>query len=180
MTPGGDNGVAAARERLSTKFGMKRELERIGEHLHPGEVVSHLAGGSYGGGQGLLALTDRRLFFFRDGRMHKASEDFPLSQVSSVQWKSGLSTGTVSIHASNAVVKIGTVNKVDGEAIVGAAREAVHAANVAPGQTLVAPVVDAPADVAAQLANLAQLHDSGALSDDEFAAAKARVLGGAS
>ncbi len=41
-----------------------------------------------------------------------------------------------------------------------------------------APPADAvPADPIARLKELAALHESGALSDDEFAAAKARVLG---
>ena len=35
-----------------------------------------------------------------------------------------------------------------------------------------------PPDVIAQLKDLAELRDSGALSDDEFAAAKAKVLSG--
>jgi hypothetical protein len=35
-----------------------------------------------------------------------------------------------------------------------------------------------PADLSAQLQNLAQLHASGALTDEEYAAAKAQVLGG--
>ena len=42
------------------------------------------------------------------------------------------------------------------------------------------PTTTAPtqADVAASLANLADLHDRGALTDDEYAAAKARILAG--
>ena len=34
-----------------------------------------------------------------------------------------------------------------------------------------------PADPAEQIDHLAQLHDSGALTDEEFASAKAKVLG---
>ena len=34
-----------------------------------------------------------------------------------------------------------------------------------------------PADPADEIEHLAQLHDSGALTDDEFAAAKAKALG---
>ena len=34
-----------------------------------------------------------------------------------------------------------------------------------------------PADTADQIEHLAQLHDSGAMTDEEFAAAKAKVLG---
>ena len=40
------------------------------------------------------------------------------------------------------------------------------------------PAVSAGADLGGQLAELAKLHESGALSDEEFAAAKARLLGG--
>jgi hypothetical protein len=40
------------------------------------------------------------------------------------------------------------------------------------------PQVPSAADVPAQLANLSELHASGALSDEEFASAKARVLAG--
>ena len=44
-----------------------------------------------------------------------------------------------------------------------------------------APVLAAPAagsDLTTQLQQLAQLHNAGALSDEEFAAAKAKLLGG--
>ena len=41
-----------------------------------------------------------------------------------------------------------------------------------------APVSSGGDDVASRLQNLSQLHDSGALSDDEFAAAKQKVLAG--
>jgi hypothetical protein len=40
-----------------------------------------------------------------------------------------------------------------------------------------ADAVPPPADPADEIEHLAQLHDSGALSDDEFAAAKAKILG---
>ncbi len=42
------------------------------------------------------------------------------------------------------------------------------------GQTQYAPP---PADPADEIEHLAQLHASGALTDDEFAAAKAKILG---
>lgn len=41
-----------------------------------------------------------------------------------------------------------------------------------------APAPSGDDDVAARLQKLSQLHDSGALSDDEFAAAKQKVLAG--
>jgi len=40
-----------------------------------------------------------------------------------------------------------------------------------------APPPEAEDDAAAQLQNLAQLHSQGVLTDEEFAAAKAKILG---
>jgi putative oligomerization/nucleic acid binding protein len=39
------------------------------------------------------------------------------------------------------------------------------------------PAAQAPTDMAAELKNLADLHTGGALTDEEFAAAKAKILG---
>jgi hypothetical protein len=58
-----------------------------------------------------------------------------------------------------------------------AKRVAAEAAQVAePAVLAAAPAADSAADTVAQLAQLAQLHGAGALSDEEFAQAKARVL----
>ena len=40
-----------------------------------------------------------------------------------------------------------------------------------------APTAPAPTDSTAELERLAKLHESGALTDEEFAAAKAKILG---
>ena len=47
-----------------------------------------------------------------------------------------------------------------------------------PAPAPTAPASSAGTDVASRLQNLTQLHDSGALTDDEFAAAKQKVLAG--
>lgn len=68
-----------------------------------------------------------------------------------------------------------------GAALVGglgfaAGRASGHrAATAAPGAPSVPPA--RPADLTTQLRDLADLHASGALSDDEFSAAKSRLLG---
>jgi hypothetical protein len=47
----------------------------------------------------------------------------------------------------------------------------------APPQAAPAPAAPAPADSTAELERLAKLHESGALNDEEFTAAKAKLLG---
>jgi|SRR4249919_609120 len=46
-----------------------------------------------------------------------------------------------------------------------------------PPQAAPAPTAPAPADSTAELERLAKLHESGALNNDEFTAAKAKLLG---
>jgi hypothetical protein len=55
------------------------------------------------------------------------------------------------------------------------AQAAYAQAQVAPRQAAPAPA--APVDSTAELERLAKLHESGALNDEEFAAAKAKLLG---
>jgi Short C-terminal domain len=57
--------------------------------------------------------------------------------------------------------------------------QAAYAATQAapPAYAAPAPAPAPEADTTAELERLARLHESGALSDEEFAAAKARVLG---
>ena len=59
--------------------------------------------------------------------------------------------------------------------------QAAYAATQAPPQQAPAPAPAAAAapadDTTAELERLAQLHQSGALTDDEFAAAKSKLLG---
>jgi uncharacterized membrane protein YebE (DUF533 family) len=50
-------------------------------------------------------------------------------------------------------------------------------AQAAPPQAAPAPAAPAPADTTAELERLAKLHESGALNDEEFAAAKSKLLG---
>jgi multidrug resistance efflux pump len=57
------------------------------------------------------------------------------------------------------------------------AQAAYAQSQAAPPPAAPAPAPAAPADSTAELERLAKLHESGALSDEEFAAAKSKLLG---
>jgi hypothetical protein len=57
------------------------------------------------------------------------------------------------------------------------AQAAYAQTQAAPAQAAPAPAAPAPADSTAELERLAKLHESGALNDEEFAAAKSKLLG---
>jgi hypothetical protein len=177
-TPGANDGlrpdIAAAAAKMRTKIGGKREIKRLVEHLWEGESVRLIVSGQYGNGIGILVATDRRLFFLKDGVMSKTSEDFPYSKVTSIQWSSGMLMGTITIFASGNKAEIKNVDKVGGKDIVDNVRGLLAQASAAPSAPQPPPVAARSTD---QLAQLVQMHRSGALTDEEFTAAKARQLG---
>jgi hypothetical protein len=80
--------------------------------------------------------------------------------------------------ATRTAVVAGTATAVSGRvAHRQAARYAQDDAQQYQQQAPVAPPPEPEDDSAAQLQNLAQLHTQGVLTDEEFAAAKAKILG---
>jgi hypothetical protein len=168
--------IAAAMARMQNKIGAKREIRRLVEYLWDGERVDFLAAGQYGPGTGLVALTDRRMLFVKDGMMSKTTEDFPLEKISSVQWSSGMIFGTMIVFASGNKAEVKNMDKKDGKALADALRDRLAPGN-APAQPAPAPAPASGDDVYAQLAKLGELRDAGILTAQEFEAKKAQLLG---
>ena len=167
--------IQAAADRMASKFGARREIRKLVGYLWEGETVQYLAGGFYGGGLGLVALTDRRLLFLRDGWVNKATEDFPIEKISSVQWRSGFSQGTLTVYASGNKAEIKQIVNADGSRIADVIRNRqTGPQTAAPAPTPVQPPQDGIGD---QLTKLWQLVQAGAMTRDEFEAAKAQLLG---
>lgn len=164
--------------KMSSKIGSKREIKKLPEHLWEGERVDMMTSGTYGAGTGIVVLTDRRLFFLKDGVMSKTSEDFPLSKISSVQWSSGMLLGKIIVFASGNKAEVVNVQKTDGKAITDAVRARLtetaqpSAALQSPG----AATEEAKPDVYEQLAKLGELRNAGVLTDEEFETKKAELL----
>jgi len=78
--------------------------------------------------------------------------------------------GILRVAARTAVIS-GTATAVSGR--VASRQAASHAANAAPA----APAAPAEDETATKLKQLADLHAQGILTDEEFAAAKAKALG---
>jgi membrane protease subunit (stomatin/prohibitin family) len=82
--------------------------------------------------------------------------------------------GLLRMAARTAVVA-GTATAVSGA--VARKQEEKHAGQQAAAQPAAAPAAPAASDPTAQLQQLAALHAQGVLTDEEFAAAKAKALG---
>jgi hypothetical protein len=173
--------IAKAKSLMQTKLGSGREIKRLVDHLWDNETVDRMVGGRYGGGTGLLVLTDRRLIFLKDGMMRQTHEDFPLDKISSVQWSSGMALGKIQIFVSGNKAEIDNINKKDGKDLTEMVRNRISQGGSTGAAATAPPPAQpptAPLSVADELTKLAQLRDAGLLSEDEFAAQRARLLGG--
>jgi len=166
--------IAAAYSRVKNKFGMKNEMKHLAEYLQQGEVVEELTGGLLKGrGNGLLALTDRRVVFLFHGVINKGLEEFRLQQLTSVGMTGGLMWAAINLTVAGATQSIENVDKTDAKRVVPAIRDAISRAQASPVAT---PVASEGPDVIAQIAKLKELHDAGILTDEEFGAKKAELL----
>lgn len=170
--------IAVAVGRMQSTLGGKKEIRRLVEYLWEGEVVERMATGNYGRGQGLLVLTDRRLFFVRDGVMTKQTEDFPLDRVTSVAWNSSLAFGTVIVFTGGAKNAISSVHKADGRDLVDLVRARLtgHVQPSAPAEPSGVSRVSARQSPTELLRELGSLRDAGVLTHEEFETKKAELL----
>lgn len=165
--------VAAAKARMSTKIGGRRELKKLDEYLWEDETVSRMATGLYAGKNGLLVLTDRRMIFIFHGWTGQRNEDFPLDTITSISAGSGIALGSITVFSGGAKAEIKGMNKADAKALVDEVRNRLATRGVP--QPAAAPQAAAP-DTLAQLKQLGELRDAGVLTTEEFEAKKAELL----
>ncbi|MGY1777129.1 SHOCT domain-containing protein [Geodermatophilus sp. SYSU D00804] len=184
--------IAAAAARMSSTMGRKKEIRGLAAHLWPGERVEALAPAVLGTSQGLLALTDRRVLFVRDGWGGSSIDEYPLLRLGSILWDAGVLTGKLTVQDGGRKVTYTSVPKADGGPFVDQVRAAVSALLVPPAQAAPADpfVKQAPAPapqpgpagdggfpaVVEQLRQLAELRDAGVITIADFEAKKAELL----
>lgn len=174
--------IAAAWDRITNKMGKKRDIRKLPEYLGSDEHVFAMAGGLTGGNNGLLVATDRRVLFVSEGVINHSFEDFPYDRITTVMTKRGMAFGKILITTAGVTRVIEQVNKGEAEAISAVIRERVDGTTreraYRPPLTPAAPPAVGPAKgIAAELRELAELRDSGILTEDEFAEQKRKLLG---
>ena len=161
----------------------KKALANIDEILHDGEkvittlrTVLAVSNSSNANPTGLLALTGERVIFAGTVRRMLTLVTHPLTDIRSIEFERGVVASFLRLGTGDAADPTGTTFRPDpgrGQRFVEAVTDAVARAGAAPPATHPA----APLSTADELAKIADLHDRGALTDDEFAAAKAKILG---
>jgi hypothetical protein len=164
------HGIEAAKAKMRIRFGAGREIKKLPEHLWDDETVELLSSGNVSDRNGLLALTSHRLIFLFAGLVNSAFEDFPISNISSISYKSGMALASIEVYASGNKATIKNVNKADAKEIADAIRARL-------GRPATATTVQGVSSDADELAKWAKLRDSGVISAEDFEAKKRQLLG---
>ncbi|ALN14356.1 hypothetical protein ASQ49_02695 [Acidipropionibacterium acidipropionici] len=158
--------IKAAADRNASKLGSGKEIRTLVDELGEGETVDRIVTGFYGKGNGILVLTDRRLFFYLRGVVSSHTEDFPLSRISSIDFSGGLLMGKITVHVSGNKATIEQVQKDIGKELVDNVRERIsRPVQAVPTPAATAPVQESAAD---QLLKLKSLLDAGILSQAQY------------
>ena len=174
----GRKDIDDAAAKLGWTMGSKREIRKLPEHLQHNETVEMMATGRYTDKSGIVVITTERVIFLVDGWTGSSTADFPISSISSVSWSSRFGTGDLTIHASGNVSTISGILSADGTRMRDAVREKINNKNTASATTTIvqsaAPAPEeSPADT---LKKLAELHQMGAITDDEYNSKKQELL----
>lgn len=165
---------------MMNKHGIKRFSNMVGREqvlgeLRSGETVAIAISGLLVGKQQTIVATDRRIIMLESSNLgfSGGSRTISLDKISSVSVKTGFAFADVLITTSNEEIKIEKTVNAEAVSFVDVVRDLLDA----PSE----PAHDAPAvsqgmDVDS-LQKLAELHAQGILTDEEFAAAKAKALG---
>lgn len=166
---------AYAKKQGLNSFGIGRELRELPTILHDDEHVEQMARAQREGKNGLLVLTSERVIWFHASVTRRDMHEHTYAKISSVEASKGMVFSKLNINAGGdnwALKDVQPKSSLDNLASL--IRSHINAADTRarPGQPT-PPVVDA----ADQIRKLAELRDQGILTEAEFAAKKAQLLG---
>jgi hypothetical protein len=152
----------------------RKEIKQLPNILWEDEQVEQIVQGSYNDGLGVLVATNKRLVFVDKGIVGLRVEDFPYDRISSIEYSTGLLGGKLTFFASGNRAEIKHVAKDQCRNFA----EYVRARSTAPSSHASAPASATSGERTTidQLKELGELKAQGILTEEEFAAQKAKLL----
>lgn len=172
------------------RLGALRELRKLPEYLHNGEVVLDVVTGSREGkyGRGVMVATNERLLIIFNGWVFRENSDFSYETISSIEFKvNGLFFGELTVFGKGSHVTYNWVGRKAGREFVKVVRQIVAKSNLNPKasdslvQSVTNRVAPSPVNLAAgapvsdyssRMSALVEARDKGLISFDEFEAKK--------
>lgn len=174
-----DRGLRGAIDRLhkaSRIFGRK-EVRHVRNLLYATERVLELGQGLYQGKQGLIVLTSERLFFLEKSLGSETLEEFSLPAIHSLTVSKKMGGEKLTVHASGNQSDIKQMMHGQADAIVRAFRTVKETPRSTQPPAAPPPAAPPQADLLGQIERLAELHSRGILTEGEFEAKKAELMG---
>ena len=154
------------------RMGVGKELNHLHEVINEGENILGYTRGFLDGNTWLICVTDRRLLFLDKGMVSgMKSTEIPLDSVGAVNYETKALGGNIKVTAAGEDKTIGKMKKGDVKDIANLISEA----SARMKQRGAAPAV-APLSSMDELKKLADLKEAGVLTEEEFAAQKAKLL----
>jgi len=174
--------IAAAAANMASTFGYKTLLKDLPRVLSENEVVELLDTCKHLDKGGILALTNERLIFYEDfttsliGRRNH--RDFPLSNISSIQYTDGLLSGSITVFGFGDKAEFTNIQQGVGKAMVDLVRSQIGRQNIpVPTVVQVTPTAAVEPSLSDKIHELSSLALNGVITDEEYQAAKAKLLG---
>jgi len=158
---------------------IEKQMTHAREHLEEGESPVEIVFGAYetkvlgsdSVREGVFIATDRRLVFFGKKMFGFDLESFPYSSISSIEFSKGFMGHTISFFASGNNVKMKWIKTDNIAAFVGHIRS-----NMGKKENSGALSSAQPIDPIEQIRKLAELKDSGLITEQEFTSKKQEML----
>ena len=159
------------------KWMTRGEIKELPSILWENELPEKLITGRYNNGRGILVATNRRLIFIDKGMLSLKVEDFSYDKIASIESKTGMVFGSLTIYASGNKEKFEYADKglLRGFADFLRVKISTQKSQSSP----VSSPVENPSStisVADELEKLAGLRDRGIITEEEFSAQKAKLL----
>ena len=154
--------------------GVGKELKHLHEVINEGENILGHTRGFYDGNTWLICVTDRRLLFVDKGMVSgMKSSEIPLDSIGSVNYQTKALGGNITVSAAGSEKHIGKMKKGDVKDIANLISEATAQMK----QQTAAPAAAPASSAMDELKKLAELKESGVISEEEFNEQKEKLLG---
>lgn len=165
-------------------FAARKEVNELPSILWENEMPEAIVKGFYDGGVGILVCTNKRLIFINKGVFSLKVEDFPLTNVSSIQYETGMLFGKITIFASGNRADIEQIDKKRTRIFAEYARSKISGgspqqsnnAGQSQSSNQAGTATDSADLMIEKLEKLASLKDRGILTESEFLTQKEKIL----
>lgn len=170
-------------ERLNSmgnidSFGTKKEIKELPNILHDDEELLYITSGFLEGNTWLISCTNKRIIFLDKGMVFGLKQkEIPLDKINSIEHKTGLVLGEISIWDGASKIEIKNITKKTIKPMIdilnNSIQEFKNKTNSFQQENKQGLNED---DIISKLERLAKLKEQGILTEEEFLQGKAKIL----